>query len=76
MEKNKLFDTNWYCPICGIRRIKGNHVTCSKITQLKNQQGKNVKKGVVALDRELKEEFKKLILEQTITLKCKKQHTV
>lgn len=64
MEKNKLFDASWYCPVCGIRREKGNHDKCSKITQLKYQQGKNVKNDIAELDMELEEELKKLVLEQ------------
>ena len=31
---------SWACPVCGKRRGIGNHVKCSKITQLKHQQNR------------------------------------
>ncbi len=37
----KSFDLDikpWFCPVCGLKRNVGNHVKCSKITQLKHQQ--------------------------------------
>jgi hypothetical protein len=64
LEKNKVFDANWYCPACGIKREKGNHDKCSKMRQLKYQQGKHVKKIITELDMALEDELKKLVLEQ------------
>ena len=28
----------WLCPVCGVKRNIGNHLKCSKITQLKYQK--------------------------------------
>jgi hypothetical protein len=33
----------WLCPVCGLKRNRGSHAKCSKITQLKyqNERAKN-----------------------------------
>jgi len=64
LEKNKVFDANWYCPVCGIKREKGNHDKCSRMGQLKYQQGKHGEKIIAELDMALEDELKKLVLEQ------------
>lgn len=30
----------WLCPVCGVKRNVGNHIKCSRITQLKHQRDK------------------------------------